>query len=109
MIDWYNIKENYPKSFERFIAVMFPNLGVPCLNSLSLFDLKKLYKFFDDDGVYLNIEMYNKNQWFFTISLKNGYVVGNGNMSRQTREEIEVDGFKECFKMLEKKLEVVYE
>jgi hypothetical protein len=109
MMDWYNIKENYPKSFEKFVNYTFPNIGLPCITSLNLFDIKKLYKFFDDNGVYLNIEMYNKNQWFFTISLKNGCVVGNGNISRQTRDEIEIDGFGGCFKMLEKKLEVVYE
>lgn len=108
-MDWQHIKENYPKSFEKFISNMFPNLGVPCVMSLNFFDIKKLYKFFDDNGVYLNIEMYNKNLWFFTISLKNGYVIGNGKTSRQTRDEIEIDGFMGCFKMLEKKLEVVYE
>jgi hypothetical protein len=88
---------------------MFPNVGVPCIASLNLFDNKKLYKFFDENGVFLNIEMYSKNQWVFTISLNNGFVIGNGVNSKSTREEIEIDGFRECFKMLEKKLEVVYE
>lgn len=109
MIDWYHIKKTYPKSFEKFINQVFPNVGMPCIVSLNLFDLKKLYRFFDNNGVFLNIEMYNKNQWSFTISLHNGFVIGGGCNSKQTREEIEVEGFMECFKMLEKKLEVVYE
>lgn len=108
-MDWYFIKNNCPKSFEKFIQNMFPNVGVPCITSLNLFDDRKLYKFFDDNGVFLNIEMYSKNQWVFTISLNNGYVIGNGINSKPTREEIEIEGFKECFKMLEKKLEMVYE
>lgn len=108
-MDWYHIKTYYPKSFERFVCGMFPNVGIPCITSLFFFDNKKLYKFFDDNGVYLNIEMYNSNQWAFTISLNNGFVIGNGNTSKQTREEIEMEGFVECFKILEKKLEVVYE
>ena len=108
-MDWYFIKNNCPKSFEKFIQNMFPNVGVPCVTSLNLFDDRKLYKFFDDNGVFLNIEMYSKNQWVFTISLNNGYVIGNGINSQPTREQIEIEGFKECFKMLEKKLEMVYE
>jgi len=108
-MDWYFIKNNCPKSFEKFIENMFPNVGVPCVTSLNLFDDRKLYKFFDDNGVFLNIEMYSKNQWVFTISLNNGCVIGNGINSKPTREEIEVEGFKECFKILEKKLEMVYE
>lgn len=109
MMDWYHIKKSYPKSFGRFSENMFPNVGVPCVSSLNLFDQKKLYKFFDENGVFLNIEMYNENQWAFTISLNNGFVIGNGSSSRQTREEIEKEGFKECFKILEKRLQVVYE
>ena len=109
MIDWYFIKNNCPKSFEKFIQNMFPNVGVPCVTTLNLFDNKKLYKFFDNQGVFLNIEMYSKSQWVFTISLNNGFVIGNGCKSKTTREEIESDGFIECFKMLEKKIEMVYE
>lgn len=109
MMDWYHIKNNYPKSFGRFIEKMYPNVGVPCVTILNLFDLKKLYGFFDYYGVILNIEMYNKNQWAFTVQMNNGFVIGNGLNCKQTREEIEIDGFLECFKMLEKKLEVVYE
>lgn len=108
-MDWHYIKNNYPKSFEKFIQNMFPNVGIPCVTSLILFDIRKLYKFFDDNGVFLNIEMYSKNHWVFTISLNNGFVIGNGINSKSTREEIEIDGFKESFKMLEKKLEMVYE
>ncbi len=108
-MDWYNIKNNYPKSFRKFIEDTFPNIGVPCVSTLNLFDVRRLYKFFDDNGVFLNVEMYNKNHWSFTISLYNGFVIGNGSTSKNNRDEIELDGFRECFKMLEKKLEVVYE
>lgn len=107
MMEWNNIKDTYPKSFDKFVTTMFPNVGIPCVTSLCFFDDKKLYKFFDTFGIYLNIEMFNKNQWFYTISLDNGFVIGNGQLSRQTREEIERDGFLECFKLMERRIGVV--
>lgn len=109
MMNWLDIKNNYPKSYEHFVSGMFPNVGIPSVSSLNFFDNKKLYKFFDDNGIYLNIEMYNPRQWVFTVSLKNGIVIGNGLNSRETREEVEIDGFNECFKMLEKRLKAIYE
>jgi hypothetical protein len=36
--------------------------------------------------------------------LANGVVIGTKNQSKKTREEIEIDGFFECFKLLDKKL-----
>ena len=43
-------------------------------------------------------------QWVCNISLANGVVIGTNNESKKTREEIEIDGFFECFKLLDKKL-----
>ncbi len=88
---------------------MFPNVGVISLSTLTFFDEKKLYKFFDKEGVYLNVEMYNPNQWVCSISLENGMVFGPTQDSMANREEVETIGFFECFKVLEKKLAVVYE
>jgi hypothetical protein len=51
--------------------------------------------------------MYNPNQWVFSISLQNGIVFGPNQSSKSNREEIEYDGFLECFKLLNKKLENV--
>lgn len=102
MIDWYVIEYLYPESFKRFINTMFPNVGVISISTLNHYDIKKLYQFFDKEGVYLNVERCCPYQWIFHISLDNGAVFGNGN--RHSREEIEIDGFTECFKLLDKKL-----
>jgi len=104
MIDWYIIEYLYPKAFEKFIDIMFPNVGVISMSTLNLYDHKKLYRFFDKEGIYLNVEMYNPKQWFFSISLHNGTVFGPSQSSKPTREEVELNGFLESFKILEKKL-----
>lgn len=104
MIDWYTIEYLYPKAFNKFICVMFPNVGIISTSTLNLYDQKKLYRFFDKEGIYLNIEMYNPNQWVYTISFHNGTVIAPSQFSKTTREETECEGFIECFKMLENKL-----
>jgi hypothetical protein len=48
--------------------------------------------------------MYNPHQWVCSISLHNGIVFGPSQSSKTTRNEIEVDGFLECFKVLDKKI-----
>jgi hypothetical protein len=101
-MDWYIIEYLYPTAFNKFKATMFPNVGVISISTLGLYDSKKLYQFFDKEGVYLTTEMYNPNQWVFTISLKNGIVFGPTQDSTHTREESENEGFLECFKILDK-------
>lgn len=103
-MDWYVIEYLYPISFQRFKDTMFPNVGIISLSTLGLYDTKKLYQFFDKEGVYLTIEMYNPNQWVFSVSLKNGVVFGPTQESKPTREETETEGFIECFKILDLKL-----
>jgi hypothetical protein len=103
-MDWYVIEYLYPIAFQRFKDTMFPNVGVISLSTLGLYDSKKLYQFFDKEGVYLTIEMYNPYQWVFSVSLKNGIVFGPTQDSRTTRDETETDGFLECFRILDKKL-----
>ena len=102
MIDWYSVEYLYPSSFKKFTNVMFPNVGVLSLSTLEFYDTKKLYYFFDKEGVYLTIEMYNPHQWVFSISLHNGIVFGPTQDSKKTREEAEEDGFFECFRVLDK-------
>ena len=101
-MDWYVIEYLYPNAFKRFTGTMFPNVGVVSLSTLGLYDPKKLYQFFDKEGVYLTIEMYNPHQWVFTISVNNGIVFCPSQDSRTNREETETDGFLECFKILNK-------
>ena len=101
-MDWYVINYLYPQAFKKFSDIMFPNVGVPSLNTLQFFDAKKLYQFFDKEGIYLTTEMYNPNQWVFNISLQNGIVLGPMKCSSPNREECEVNGFVECFKLLDK-------
>jgi hypothetical protein len=87
---------------------MFPNLGVPCISVLEFYDIKKLYHFFDKQGIYLTVEMYTKNMWVYTISLDDGRVIVPTQSSKERREEIENDGFEECFRILENKLRNTY-
>ena len=103
-MDWYVIEYLYPNAFNRFKDIMFPNVGIISLSMLGFYDSKKLYQFFDKEGVYLTVEMYNPHQWVFCISLKNGTVLGPNQDSKPTREETETEGFLECFKILDLKL-----
>ena len=103
-MDWYVINYLYPKAFEKFSEIMFPNVGVLSISTLQFYDNKKLYQFFDKQGVYLTTEMYSPYQWVFSISLQNGVVFGPMQCSKANREECEIDGFSECFKILDKKL-----
>ena len=101
-MDWYVIEYLYPTAFNKFKTIMFPNVGVLSLSTLGLYDTKKLYQFFDKEGIFLTIELYKPSQWVYNISLKNGVVFGPSQSSSPTREESESEGFLECFKMLEK-------
>ena len=103
-MDWYTIEFLYPLSFKRFTEKMFPTVGILSLSTLCHYDMKKLYYFFDKEGVYLTTEMYKPSQWVFSISLNNGIVFGPMQDSRLTREDCECDGFVECFKVLDRKL-----
>jgi hypothetical protein len=103
-MEWYFIEYIHPNAFNRFVKTMFPNIGLLTTSSLENYDIKKLYKFFDDEGIYLTIEMYNPHQWVFSISLNNGVVFGPTKESKKTREECELTGFRECFQILEKKI-----
>jgi hypothetical protein len=103
-MDWYVVEYLYPNAFTKFKEVMFPNLGIISISTLECYNIKKLYYFFDAQGVYLNIEMYNPQTWFFTISLNNGTVFNPTQQSKESRESVEEEGFFECFRTLEKKL-----
>lgn len=103
-MDWYVVNYLFPKAFNRFSKTMFPNTGVPSLTTLQFFDNKKLYYFFDKEGIYLNTEMYNPKQWVYNISVQNGIVMSQMKCSKTNREECEIEGFYECFKLLDKKL-----
>jgi hypothetical protein len=81
---------------------MFPNTGIVSLSTLSYYDNKKLYYFFDKEGIFLMIERFNIDVWNYTISLHNGVCFGPGDLSKKTREEAESEGFAECFKILYK-------
>ena len=106
-MDWYTVSYLFPDSFKKFVDESFPNLGLVSISTLSYFDLKKLYKFFDNNGIYLTVEMYNPNQWVFTISLSNGIVFGPTKDSKHNREDTECEGFYECFKILDRKIKQI--
>jgi len=104
MMDWYVIQYLYPNAMGRFCEKMFPNLGVPCVSVLEFYDIKKLYHFFDKQGVFLTVEMYAKYMWIYTISLDDGRVISSTSHSKSKREDIETEGFEECFRLLESKI-----
>ena len=103
-MDWYTIEYLYPESFKKFTEVMFPNVGVISLTTLFYYDIKKLYNFFDNEGIFLIVEKYSNNSWSYTISQRNGFTLAPLQCNKQTREEIEIDGFIECFKTLDEKI-----
>lgn len=103
-MDWYCVEYLYPRAFTRFKDVMFPNVGIISLSTLDFYDIKKLYGFFDNEGVYLTTEMYHEESWGCTISL-NGVTIGLGGDSIRTRSEAESFGFIECFKLLDKRID----
>jgi len=104
MIQWKKIKNNYPHSYKRFVEVMFPYVGVIGVSTLDVFDTKSLFFFFDKENVFLNVERMGSYQWIYTISLSDGRGSFPKQETRQTREEIEIDGFNECFKVLDREL-----
>ncbi len=104
MMDWYTIEYLYPRALDVFAKMMFPNVGLPCLSILHYYDIKKLYKFFDKNGIYLTVEMMTKNNWVYSISLNEGKIFYPCQDSQPNRESIEEQGFMECFGLLEMKL-----
>ena len=107
-MDWYVIQYLYPTALNRFCNTMFPNVGVPCISVLEFYDIKKLYHFFDKQGIYLTVEMITRDMWVYAISLDNGRVIAPCQDSKKRREDIEVEGFYECFRLLESKLRNSY-
>ena len=106
-MNWYTIQYLSSDATELFCKIMFPNTGVPSISVLDFYDIKKLYGFFDKQGIYLTIEMYTKNNWSYTIFLENEKVVLTSKESKSKREDIENDGFEECFKILDKKIKEI--
>jgi hypothetical protein len=106
MFNWKKIQIDYPNAYKRFCEVMFPYIGVMGLSTLYLFDTRKLYYFFDKQKIFLTIERFGPNQWVYTISLSDGRVLCPYQESRNSRDEIESDGFIECFRIMEKSYHV---
>lgn len=103
-MDWYIIQYLYPCAFQKFIDVMFPNIGVISLSVLNQYETKKLYYFFDKEGILLTTDSYGQHQWVYNISLNNGVVFGQSPKTLQNREMCENEGFNECFRILNKKI-----
>lgn len=104
MMDWNKIQEQYPNGLKELNKTMFPNIGMVSISMYNHLDIKKLYNFFDKKGIFLTVEMLTKNSWVFMISLSNGVVISPQQESKPNRELSELNGFYECFKILEKKI-----
>lgn len=103
-MDWYIIQYLYPKSFKRFVNIMYPNIGLLSISVLNCYNIKKLYRFFNNEGILLNVESLNKTRWLFSISINNDFTFIPNQITKYTREEIEIDGFYECFRVLDSKI-----
>lgn len=103
-MDWYEIEYLYPQSYKKFVESMFPNIGVISVSILKYYDLKKLFQFFDNQEIYLNIEMINMYLWSYNINCGNKTIFNSNDSFKKTRGEIEEVGFYECFRLLEKKI-----
>jgi hypothetical protein len=101
-MDWYELEYLFPKAFQRFKESMFPHTGLPSLSTLNSYDIKKLYHFFDKEGVYLIVERIKSSVWVYTITT-NDIVLGPGDF-QTNREGCEINGFTECYRILDKKL-----
>ncbi len=104
MMNWKKIKREYPHSYKKFVEVMFPYVGVVGVITLNTFDVKRLFSFFDNESVFLNVERLTSYQWVYSILLKDGRGTFPKQESRSTREEVEIDGFEECFKVLNQEI-----
>lgn len=104
MIDWYIIQYLYPESFKRFVEDTFPNIGVISLCCLSFYDVKKLYWFFKKNGITMNVELINKDKFIYVISLNCGVTIVPSQISKNSKIEMEIDGFFDCFRRLDIKL-----
>lgn len=103
ILDWYQIEFLYPKAFKHFTKRMFPNTGVASVSLLSCYDHRKLYSFFDREGIFLNVEILSMNKWNCTVHFKNGTSIGVEN-TYNGRDMAEIVGFEKCFIYLENKL-----
>lgn len=103
-MDWYTIKYLYPLAFEKFIKIMFPSVGLSSMVTLETYDIKQLYTFFDKEGIFLLTEIISTKLWVYNISTMNNKTIGISKNSKPTREDIEIEGFYECFNILESKL-----
>ncbi len=104
MIDWHVIEYLYPTAMSKFSDVMFPNVGLVSVSILNYYDINHLYYFFEKQGIHLTVETCTKNCWLYTISLDSGTVLCPTQETKSLREEIETEGFYECFKILDHKL-----
>ena len=102
-MDWYVIEYLYPESFKLFVKTMYPNIGVVSMCVLKNFDIKKLYYFFDKQNIFLILEINHLNQWSYNIKNNNWFICDNI-VIKNNREEVEEDGFTNCFKFLEAKI-----
>jgi len=104
-MDWYEIQYLYPNSYDKFVKTLYPNIGIISISILSHFDYKKLYSFFDNEEIYLNIEMNTPSCWSYTITMGKN-IIASPNFAN-TRNKIEELGFYECFKLLDNKMSCV--
>ncbi len=114
-MNWKKINQKFPKSMKLLTSgsggmsykVIGKSLGYGIIGGLSWapFELRELYDFFDDQGVYIDVT-YGVNDWklspWFTGCIYNIPVI----MTKQYRSRRKAENavFKEAFKILEGKL-----
>ena len=121
-MNWNKIKKKYPKAWgklknEHSIAFSvwdneYRLISEDCAGEFSedkcSFNIRVLYDFFDEQGVYIiiDIEFHNmKNRWDFTLLDNDDYDLTKDNCyDYKTRTEAEEQAFEKAFEILEEKL-----
>ncbi len=66
-------------------------------------NFRSLYHFFDEQGIYLLVDGPDEmHGWTWRIRYKSIDVFDSTSAGSLKREECEIEGFKECFKLMEK-------
>lgn len=115
MINWTNIKQSYPKAWKKLIRFhtkpefgLVDNPNAWDLIGIEPWELRHLFDFFDEEGVYLNVgaEPYQDGvNWLWQIVwLEGGTGLYGDNGEYLSRSQAEVAAIERAFELLEEKI-----
>lgn len=94
-MNWKQIKEKYPKAFK----MLFKWANVPC----GLGNIRRLYDFFDEQGIYISTDSNNLGDRITFSYIIPDYSTGQSKVEYDfgTRMAAETAAFTEAFKILD--------